>query len=208
MLLESFATGPLQSNCTLLADEQTREALLVDPGDEAGKIARRIAAHGLALKRILLTHAHLDHVGAAFALRRLSGAPVSLHRDDLPLLESVDSQAAWLGMNPPEKGTPDHWLDDNAIVGLPTIPLKVLHTPGHTQGGVCFYHEAENLLIAGDTLFLGSVGRTDLPGGNMEQLMRSIHTRLLPLPDETRVICGHGPATTLGRERQTNPFLR
>jgi len=208
MILESFPTGPLQANCTLMGDEQSGEAVVVDPGDEAGRIAQRLTDLGLTLKQILLTHAHLDHAGAAATLRKLTGAPVLLHPADLDLLNSMDTQAAWMGLEPPEVHPPDGELADGQVVGLASLPLRVIFTPGHTQGSCCLYAEAESLLIAGDTLFAGSIGRTDLPGGNPRQIMESLHNRLLPLPDATKVICGHGPSTTIGRERVSNPFLR
>ena len=208
MILESFPTGPLQANCTLLGDEQTHEAIIVDPGDEAGRIARKLEQMGLALKQILLTHAHLDHAGAAARLKKLTGAPVWLHPADLPLLNSMDQQAAWMGLETPEVLPPDGELADGQAVGLEHFPARVIFTPGHTQGSCCLYLEAEKLLIAGDTLFAGSIGRTDLPGGDSDLIMDSLHRRILTLPDETRVICGHGPMTTIGRERKANPFLR
>jgi glyoxylase-like metal-dependent hydrolase (beta-lactamase superfamily II) len=208
MILEVFPVGPLAANCILIGDEQAGEALVIDPGAEAKRIHRRVTELGLKVKEILLTHAHIDHVGAAFQLKHLTDAPIYLHENDLELLNSLDAQAAWLGMVAPEVSQPDEGLHDGQTVGLERINAKVLHSPGHTQGSVCFYFAAQGLLIAGDTLFAGSVGRTDLPGGNYEHLMRSLQTQLMPLPDETRVISGHGPATTIGEERRNNPFLR
>jgi glyoxylase-like metal-dependent hydrolase (beta-lactamase superfamily II) len=208
MILETFPVGPLQSNCTILGDEESGEAVVVDPGDEAGRIARRLAELGLKLKQILVTHAHIDHVGGALRLKRLTGAPILLHQDDLPLLATMDDQAGWIGVPTPETAPPDAWLADGQLVGLERFPAQVLHTPGHTQGSVCLHFAPLKLLIAGDTLFAGSIGRTDLPGGNSEQIIDSIQTRLLALPDETKVLTGHGPATTIGNERRNNPFLR
>ena len=208
MILETFPVGPLQSNCTILGDEEAGEAIVVDPGDEAGRIARRLAELGLKLKQILVTHAHIDHVGGALRLKRLTGAPILLHQDDLPLLATMDDQAGWIGVPTPETAPPDAWLADGQLVGLERFPAQVLHTPGHTQGSVCLHFAPLKLLIAGDTLFAGSIGRTDLPGGNSEQIIDSIQTRLLALPDETKVLTGHGPATTIGNERRNNPFLR
>lgn len=208
MIVESFPTGPLQANCILLGDEQTHEAVAVDPGDEAGRIHSRLIALDLTLKQILLTHAHLDHAGGAATLRKLTGAPVLMHPADLPLLNSMDTQASWMGLDAPEVHPPDGELADGQMVGLTNFPARVLFTPGHSQGSCCLYIEGEKLLIAGDTLFAGSIGRTDLPGGDSCQIIESIHTRLLPLPDETRVLPGHGPATTIGQERRANPFLR
>ncbi len=208
MILETFPVGMLACNCTLLGDEQTREAIVIDPGDEIGRIHRRLTELGLTLKQILITHAHIDHVGGALRLKRLTGAPIFLNENDLPLLKMIEAQAAWLGIEPPETAPPDGGLIDGCSVGLENYSATVLHTPGHTQGSVCLHFAPLKLLIAGDTLFAGSIGRTDLPGGDSAQIIESIHNRLLPLPDETRVLPGHGPATTIGQERRANPFLR
>jgi hydroxyacylglutathione hydrolase len=208
MILESFPVGPLQCNCTLMGDEEAGEAIVIDPGDEVGRIQRRLTELGLKLKQILVTHAHIDHVGGALRLKRLTGAPIFLNENDLPLLKMMESQAGWLGIPTPETAPPDESLSDGLIVGLERYPAQVLHTPGHTQGSVCLHFVPLKLLIAGDTLFAGGIGRTDLPGGNTNQIMDSIHSRLLALPDETKVLPGHGPATTIGTERASNPFLR
>jgi hydroxyacylglutathione hydrolase len=208
MILETFPVGPLQCNCTLLGDEATGEAIVIDPGDEISRIHDRLNAFGLRLKQILVTHAHIDHVGGALKLKRLTGAPILLNENDLPLLAMMDKQAAWLGINPPETAPPDEGLFDGQIVGPVTYPALVMHTPGHTQGSVCLHFEPLKMVIAGDTLFAGSIGRTDLPGGDGDQILESIHARLLGLPDETRVIPGHGPLTSIGAERKSNPFLQ
>jgi hydroxyacylglutathione hydrolase len=207
MIMETFPVGPLQCNCTLLGDEQAREAIVIDPGDEVGRIHERLTALGLKLKQILITHAHIDHVGGALKLKQLTGAPILLNENDLPLLAMMEQQAAWLGVEPPETALPDEGLTDGLRVGLEAFPAHVIHTPGHTQGSVCLHFAAMKLLVAGDTLFAGSIGRTDLPGGNHLQILDSIESRLLSLPDETRVIPGHGGATTIGNERSLNPFL-
>jgi glyoxylase-like metal-dependent hydrolase (beta-lactamase superfamily II) len=207
MILESFPVGPLACNCTILGDEVSSEALVVDPGDEVVRIYRRLTALKLTLKQILLTHAHIDHVGGALELKRLTGAPILLNEHDLPLLKMMDTQAGWLGIETPETAPPDALLSDGLVVGLERYPAQVLHTPGHSQGSVCLYFASIKLLIAGDTLFAGSIGRTDLPGGNSTQIIDSITSRLLALPDETRVLTGHGPETTIGQERRGNPFL-
>ena len=207
MILETFPVGPLQCNCTLLGDEAAGEAIVIDPGDEISRIHGRLTAHGLKLKQILITHAHIDHVGGALKLKRLTGAPILLNENDLPLLAMMDKQAAWLGINPPETAPPDEALIDGQIVGLAAYPAHIMHTPGHTQGSVCLHFEPLKMVIAGDTLFAGSIGRTDLPGGDSDQILESIHARLLSLPDETRVIPGHGPFTSIGSERKSNPFL-
>lgn len=207
MILETFPVGLLQCNCTLLGDERAGEAIVIDPGDEVGRIHRRLSDLGLKLKQILVTHAHIDHVGGALKLKRLTGAPIFLNEDDLPLLKMMDMQAGWIGVDVPETAPPDESLADGLSVGLAQFPARVIETPGHTQGSVCLHFASMKLLIAGDTLFAGSIGRTDLPGGNFPQIIESIQTRLLPLPDETRVLPGHGPATTIGEERKSNPFL-
>ena len=156
-----------------------------------------------------MTHGHIDHVGGALKLKRLTGAPIYLNENDLPQIEMMDTQAAWLGLRTaPETAPPDEGLKDGQMVGLEHYPGEVLHTPGHTQGSVCLHFAPLKLLIAGDTLFAGSIGRTDLPGGDFDQIIASLRTRLLALPDETRVLPGHGPGTTIGEERRSNPFLQ
>ena len=208
MILETFPVGPLACNCTIMGDEEAGEAIVVDPGDEVARIHRRLTELGLKLKQILVTHAHIDHVGGALKLKRLTGAPILLNENDLPLLKMMEVQAGWLGVATPETAPPDAPLTDGLVVGLDRYPAEVLHTPGHTQGSVCLLFAPLKMVVAGDTLFAGSIGRTDLPGGNYEQIIDSIQSRLLPLPDETKVLAGHGPATTIGEERRRNPFLR
>jgi hydroxyacylglutathione hydrolase len=208
MILETFPVGPLQCNCTILGDEVTGEAIVIDPGDEITRIHGRLTALGLKLRQILITHAHIDHVGGALKLKRLTGAPILLNENDLPLLAMMDKQAAWLGITTPETAPPDEALVDGQKVGVESFPAQVIHTPGHTQGSVCLHFVPLKMVIAGDTLFAGSIGRTDLPGGDFEQIIDSIQARLLALPDETRVIPGHGPVTSIGAERKSNPFLQ
>jgi glyoxylase-like metal-dependent hydrolase (beta-lactamase superfamily II) len=208
MILETFPVGPLQCNCTILGDEEAREAIVIDPGDEISRIHNRLTELGLKLKQILITHAHIDHVGGALKLKRLTGAPILLNEHDLPLLQIMDVQAGWLGMDTPEVAAPDENLKNGQKVGLGRYPAQVIHTPGHTQGSVSLHFAPLKMVFAGDTLFAGSIGRTDLPGGNSRQILDSIRTHLLALPEETRVISGHGPDTTIGDERETNPFLQ
>jgi len=208
MILETFPVGPLQCNCTLLGDETAGQAIVIDPGDEISRIYHRLKSQGLKLKQILITHAHIDHIGGALKLKRLTGAPILLNENDLPLLAMMDEQAAWLGVEPPEIAPPDESLIDGQKVGLEAYPANVIHTPGHTQGSVCLHFVPLKMVIAGDTLFAGSIGRTDLPGGDGVQIIESIHSRLLTLPDETRIVPGHGPMTAIGVERKSNPFLR
>ena len=208
MIFESFPVGPLACNCTILGDEETREAIVIDPGDEVSRIAKRLTEQGLKLKQILVTHGHIDHVGGALKLKRLTDAPIFMNERDLPQLDMMEEQARWLGVRAPETAPPDEGLAEGQVVGLEHYPAQVLHTPGHTQGSVCLHFAPLKLLIAGDTLFAGSIGRTDFPGGNFEQIMASLRTRVLALPDETRVLPGHGPLTTIGEEREGNPFLQ
>ncbi|MGC1360829.1 MAG: MBL fold metallo-hydrolase [Silvibacterium sp.] len=207
MILETFPVGLLECNCTLLGDEATGEAMVIDPGDNIPYILSRLAAHKLTLKKIVVTHAHIDHVGGALLLKRATGAPVLLNENDLPLLKMMDMQAGWLGIAAPEVAAPDENAVNGLVVGIANHKAEVLHTPGHTQGSICLHFVPEKLLFAGDTLFAGSIGRTDLPGGDGRQILRSIHDRLLPLADETRVIPGHGSETTIGAERESNPWL-
>jgi glyoxylase-like metal-dependent hydrolase (beta-lactamase superfamily II) len=208
MILESFPVGPLHCNCTILGDEVTHEALVVDPGDNIPEILSRLQKHGLTLRQIVITHAHIDHVGGAALLRKATGAPVFLNQKDLGLLGMMEMQAGWLGVPTPEVAPPDASADDGLSIGLTTLPAVVLHTPGHTPGSICLHFPAQELLLAGDTLFAGSIGRTDLPGGDGRQILRSLRERLVVLPDATRVLPGHGPETTIGEEKQSNPFLR
>jgi hydroxyacylglutathione hydrolase len=207
LILETFPVGPLQCNCTILGDPVTHEAIVIDPGEEISRIHRRLSELGLKVTQILITHAHIDHVGGALLLKRLTGAPILLNENDLALLQMMDMQADWLGVETPETESPDASLQDGLKVGLDSYPAQVLHTPGHTQGSVCLYFKPLKLLVAGDTLFSGSIGRTDLPGGNSKQILDSIHSRLLVLPEDTRVLPGHGPITTIGQEKERNPFL-
>ena len=193
MILESFPVGPLQANCTLLGDPESGEAIVIDPGDEAERIHGRLTELGLKLKQILLTHAHIDHVGGALKLKQLTGAPIFLNEDDWSLLKTMKMQASWIGIPAPETAPPDEGLADGQIVGLERYPAQVIHTPGHTQGSICLYFAPLKLLVAGD---------------NFDQIIESIHTRLLPLASETRVLTGHGSETTIGAERSSNPFLR
>ena len=208
MILETFPVGPLQCNCTVLGDEASGEAMVVDPGDNIPQILALLAKHHLTLKQIVVTHGHIDHVGGAVRLKKATGAPILLNQNDLPQLKMMDEQAQWLGVATPEVAPPDASLEDGTTVGIAAHTATILHTPGHTLGSICLHFAPENLLLAGDTLFAGSIGRTDLPGGNSRQIIRSLHDRLLTLPDETLVIPGHGPETTIGEERGSNPFLQ
>jgi hydroxyacylglutathione hydrolase len=208
MILETFPVGPLHCNCTILGDEVTHEAVVVDPGDNIPEILARLQKHGLTLRQIIVTHAHIDHVGGAALLRKSTGAPVLMNQQDLGLLGMMEMQAGWLGVPTPQVAPPDASAEDGLTIGLATLPAQVLHTPGHTPGSICLLFPDHHLLLAGDTLFAGSIGRTDLPGGDGQQILRSLRERLLVLPDSTHVVPGHGPETTIGEERQSNPFLQ
>jgi hydroxyacylglutathione hydrolase len=208
MIHEIIPVGALQCNCSILGDETSREAIVVDPGDDIPRIMALLAKHSLTVKQIIITHAHIDHIAGAHRLKRLTGAPVLYNQNDLPLVKMMDVQATWLNIPTPTVENPDDTLDDGKLIAIAGLSGSILHTPGHTEGSVCLYLPTQTLLLAGDTLFAGSVGRTDLPGGNMRKLLTSIHDRLLSLPDEVTVIPGHGPRTTIGSERASNPFLQ
>lgn len=207
MIHEILPVGPLQCNCSVIGDSATREAMVIDPGDDIEDILAIIRKHNLQVKQIVITHAHIDHVGGAMKLRAHTGAPILLNQNDYALLKMLDVQATWIGMPPPGKVEIEANLAHDETLRTGTLSANVLHTPGHTEGSVCLYFPAEKLLIAGDTLFARSIGRTDLPGGSFQKIMRSLHDRVLTLPDETLVVPGHGPRTTIGEEREENPFL-
>jgi hydroxyacylglutathione hydrolase len=254
MIHEILPVGLLHCNCSILGDPETREALVLDPGDEVDRILAILSRHGLAVRAIVSTHAHIDHVGGLSKLHQYTGAPVLMHRDDLPLYRTMDAQAAFLGVRPPELTDVDQLLKEGDVLRWGGFEAIVLHTPGHTPGSVSLFlpHDAGRLtaalnlnlgrkdapaaeakaapapeeeeadvpeepkqivlpgpqLFSGDTLFAGSIGRTDLWGGSFEQIMISLRTKLMILPDETTVHPGHGPVTTIGNERELNPFLQ
>jgi hydroxyacylglutathione hydrolase len=235
MIHEILPVGLLQCNCSILGDPETREALVLDPGDNVERILEVLARHSLTVRAIVSTHAHIDHVGGLRRLQQVTGAPVMMHGDDLDLYHHLDAQAAWLGVPAPSAAEVDRVLVEGDTLHWGHFAANVLHTPGHTPGSISLYlpkpethtptdsqapREAgssaakraiaatEATLFAGDTLFAGSIGRTDLWGGSLENIMRSIHQKLLVLPEETSVFPGHGPATTIGEERERNPFLQ
>lgn len=207
MIHEIFPVGPLACNCSILADETSLGATVVDPGADISKILFVLKRHHLAVEQIIVTHAHIDHIGGAVQLRRATGAPIYMNQNDLPLLKMMNMQAGWLGVPVPEVTAPDVDASDLLALIIAGEAAQVLYTPGHTEGSICLHIPGPQLLLAGDTLFAGSIGRTDLPGGDFRKIMRSLKERVLTLPDATRVIPGHGPATTIGDERETNPFL-
>jgi len=207
MIHEILPVGPLQCNCSVVGDETTREAMVIDPGDDIEDVLALVRKHNLQVKQIVITHAHIDHVGGAMKLKAVTGAPILLTENDYELLKMLARQAAWLGMRAPGHVTIDASVKQADTVQAGSLAADVLHTPGHTEGSICLYFSTEKKLIAGDTLFAGSIGRTDLPGGSMKKIIQSLHGKLLALPDETVVVPGHGPVTTIGEERQSNPFL-
>ena len=208
MIHEILPVGPLQCNCSVIGDEASHEAMVIDPGDDIQDILALIAKHNLQVKQIVITHAHIDHVGGAMKLRAATGAPILLNQNDYALLKMLDMQAAWVGMASPGKVEIEHSVAQADTVKAGSLVAQVIHTPGHTEGSVCLYFPAEGKLIAGDTLFAGSIGRTDLPGGSFDKIIDSLHEKVLALPDETVVVPGHGPLTTIGEERESNPFLQ
>ncbi|MBB4038633.1 glyoxylase-like metal-dependent hydrolase (beta-lactamase superfamily II) [Microvirga flocculans] len=199
---------PFQQNCTLLWCEKTKKAAVVDPGGDLDRIRQAIAQSGVSVEKILLTHGHIDHAGGAADLRDELGVPVEgPHEADRFLLDHLEETGRGYGI-PARPVTPDRWLNEGDTVTLGDLTLDVLHCPGHSPGSVVLVSKAERFALVGDVLFQGSVGRTDLPGGDGKALIRSIKDKLLPLGDDIAFICGHGPMSTLGQERQTNPFLQ
>jgi hydroxyacylglutathione hydrolase len=207
MILEMLTVGPFQENCYVIGDEEIGEGAIVDPGDEAARIALAVEQTGLAISEILITHAHIDHVGAVAALVEEYACPVLMHAEAEPMLQQLPTQAMMMGLRFGKVPNVDRRIEDEEVLEVGGLRLKALYTPGHAPGHLAFYAESERLVFSGDALFAGSVGRTDLFGGDTEVLMRNIKERLMRLPDQTRVLSGHGPATTIGDERAHNPFL-
>jgi hydroxyacylglutathione hydrolase len=218
MIIEELTVTAFQQQTRILGCEKTKQAICVDPGDESERIVEAIDKHGFVLQAIAVTHAHLDHVGAVASLKKLKPeAKIILHKEDEFIYQALPEQPAWIGIprsqwaalgftfEPPPKV--DEYWTDGQIYKVGELTFQVIHCPGHTPGHVVLFETSERKVFVGDVLFAGSVGRTDLPGGSMEQLMDSIMNKLLPLGDDVEVYSGHGPNTTLGRERLTNPFL-
>jgi glyoxylase-like metal-dependent hydrolase (beta-lactamase superfamily II) len=208
MIHEILPVGMLACNCSIFGDETSREAIVIDPGDNIDEIVQLLGLHGLKVAAIVITHAHIDHVGGAARLKALTGAPVYLNEEDLGVYDRLDIQAMWLGMDPPERADIDVAPRDGDVLRLGATEFTVLHTPGHTPGSIGLWIPGEKKLISGDTLFRDSIGRTDLPGGDGHKILVSIREKFLPLPEDTLVIPGHGPTTTMGREKEHNYFLQ
>jgi glyoxylase-like metal-dependent hydrolase (beta-lactamase superfamily II) len=210
LIAQTFAVGPLSCNCTILVDEATGDAIVVDGGDGVDEVVERLNRHRWRAKYLIHTHAHLDHVGDMGRLRERTGATALLHAADLPLYRTLPLQARWLGLpNAPAVVETDGELRDGDLLTVGNVRCRVLHTPGHTPGSVSFETNdgANTTLLTGDTLFAGSIGRWDLGGTSMEDIVSSIRTKLLPYDDATPVVPGHGPFTTIGIERNSNPYL-
>src|SRR5829696_6338457 len=207
MIVEMVTVGPFQENCYVVGDEDSGTDALVDPGDEAAGIALTVERIGLSISQIVITHSHVDHVGAIAPLTDEFLCPVLMHEEAEAMLRTVPQQAMMMGLRFGRIPQVDRHVGDDEVLEVGSLRLHAVYTPGHTPGHLAFYVEEEGVVFSGDALFAGSVGRTDLIGGSMELLMQTISERLLTLPDETRVLSGHGPETTIGRERQTNPFL-
>ena len=208
MIHEILPVGMLQCNCSIFGDETTRQAMVVDPGDEIDRILEILARHQLTVTAIVITHAHIEHIGGAQKLKVATGAPVYMNLADSQLQDMMDVQATWVGVRTPEAVDIDVAVKDGDKLLVGATEVHVLHTPGHTQGSICLWMPAERKLVAGDTLFRDSIGRTDLPGGDGRQILQSIHDQLLPLPEDTEVFPGHGASTTIAREKRSNYFLQ
>lgn len=208
MLHEIIPVGPLQCNCSIFGDEATRQAMVVDPGDEIDRILAVLERRALTVTSIVVTHAHIDHIGGAQKLKAATGAPVYMNLADEELVKHLDAQAAWLGLRTPERPAIDVPARDGDVLRLGEAVIDVLHTPGHTQGSISLWIPSERKVVAGDILFRDSIGRTDLPGGDGRQILRSIREKLLALPEDAQVVPGHGESTSIGREKQFNYFLQ
>lgn len=208
LTIDTFPVGPLQCNCVIVGDEASKTAIVVDPGDEIERVTNALARRGYTVAAIVATHAHIDHVGGFGELKEMTGAKALLHEADAPLYDELAMQARWLGIETPQMTKLDGPLDERAGLALGPIAFDVRHTPGHSPGSIAIVlPEATPVVLSGDTLFAGSIGRTDLWGGSFDAIVASIKSKLLTLPDETIVIPGHGPRTTIGAERKGNPFL-
>ena len=209
MILEQLVVSPFQSNCWILGCDETREGVVIDPGDEAERILKSVQAHELSIKHLIHTHGHLDHVGATATVQRETGSLMLIHEADQVMLDNLVVQATMFGAEEPESPSVSRYLREGDNISFGLYTLSVIETPGHSPGGVCLKLETDGPgLFAGDTIFRGSIGRTDLWGASYKQLIGSIRDKLWSLPDDTIIYPGHGPRTALGEEKQNNPFLQ
>ncbi|MBF0450391.1 MAG: MBL fold metallo-hydrolase [Candidatus Magnetomorum sp.] len=206
MIIKQLGVGPLMANCIIVGCEETKKAVVIDPGDEVDRILVALSEDQLTVEYILNTHGHFDHVGGNQRLKKITGAPICIHQDDAPMLSHAARSAAAFGMSVENSPQADQTFVDGDIFSFGTVELKVLHTPGHSPGGVSFY--TSGVVFVGDTLFAGSIGRTDFPGGSYDQLIASVKNKLFKLDDNTTVYTGHGPETTIGTEKKHNPFFQ
>ena len=204
MIFERLIVGPLEENSYIIGDEATKEAIVVDPGDESDRIIEIIQDRNLRVHSIICTHTHFDHVGAVGDIKKATGARILIHKEDQQIYETAKDQAAFWGYDFDDIPQPDGFIDEGDTIQVGNLNFTVMHTPGHSAGGICLY--GDGVLITGDTLFKGSVGRTDFPGGSMEELRKSFR-RLLSLPENTKIFSGHGPESTVGIEKRTNYFV-
>ena len=207
MILEGFPVGPIQANCYIVGDEISRKGVVIDPGDEVPRILDKLREHQLEVVYILNTHGHFDHVGGNKKLKEATGAQIAIHPDDASYLDRLAESAAVWGMRAENSPRPDLLLADGQVLEVGGLNFKVLHTPGHSRGSVSFVLEDAQIVFTGDLIFAGSIGRTDFPGGDYNSLIRSVREKIFPLGDEVRILSGHGPITTVGHEKQTNPFF-
>jgi glyoxylase-like metal-dependent hydrolase (beta-lactamase superfamily II) len=206
MIIEQLEVGPIMANCYIVGCEDTGKAVVIDPGEDADRILQRLAAKTLTVVYLINTHGHFDHVGGNRRMKSATDAPLLIHEGDAPMLNRLASDASMFGLSAENSPAPDRTLTDGDAIAFGNHALAVLHTPGHSPGGVALH--GDGCVFVGDTLFSGSIGRTDLPGGDYDTLIRSVREKLFTLPDDTRVFCGHGPETTIGREKRHNPFFR
>jgi glyoxylase-like metal-dependent hydrolase (beta-lactamase superfamily II) len=206
LIIKELVVGPIGANCIIVGCEKTKKAAVIDPGDESGKILKALTEEKLTVECIINTHGHFDHVGANKDLKNATNAPIIIHSQDAGMLSQLSATAMAFGLRAENSPAADRLVEDGDTIEVGDLSFKILHTPGHTPGGISIY--TDGCVFAGDTLFYGSIGRTDLPGGNFETLIASIRNKIFTLPDNTKVYTGHGPATTVGNEKKFNPFLR
>jgi len=207
VILEGFPVGPIQANCYIVGDENSGKGVVIDPGDEVDRILSRIKEHSLHVELILNTHGHFDHVGGNKKLKEATGAKIAIHPDDAHYLDKLSQSAAVWGMSAEDSPPPDLLLSDGQILEVGGLKFKVLHTPGHSPGSVSFLIDDAQIVFTGDLIFAGSIGRTDFPGGDYNALIQSVRKKIFPIGDDYRILSGHGPATTVGHEKQYNPFF-